>query len=101
MLQQRVPNLRPRLRVMLRFSRLFRQNRKKRNGIALGPQVQIQPVGLFVNLLDGKLPGHHLLKKAAAGVLLVFLSLHMELDQVAALNPLAFNLFADMFQHLQ
>ena len=69
---------------------LLRHNRHKGNGIGLRPQIQIQLLRLFIDLLHRQLSRNHPLEKTAAGILLVVLCLLMKLGNIILLSPFPF-----------
>ena len=100
MLQQGIPQTGSRLRVSLCRGVGLRQDGEEGDGVALGPEVDVQLRRRLVDLLDGELARHHPLEEHPAGVLLVLLRLPVELGQITAVGPLPLNFFPELRQHV-
>ena len=98
-LQQGVPQAGPGLGVGRAGGR--GQDGEEGDGVALGPEVDVQLGRGLVDLLDGQLPRHNALEEHPAGVLLVLLRLPVELDQIAAVGPLALDFLPELREHVQ
>ena len=101
MLQQGVPQERAGLGVGLRRAPALREHGEKGDGVALGPQVDIQLSGGLVDLLDRELAGDDALEKHPAGILLILLGFPVKLGQIAPVRPLALDFLLELRQHPQ
>ena len=101
MLQQGVPQAGPRLRIGLRRGGGLRQNGKEGQGVALGPEVNVQLGCGLIDFLDRELARPYPLEEYPAGILFILLRLLVELGQVAPVGPLSLDLLLELLQHVQ
>ena len=80
---------------------LLRLDGEDGEGVALGPQVQVQLFGGLIDLLDRQLSGHDALEEGAAGVLLVLLGLLVELGHIAVGGPLPLDFLPHLAEDAQ
>lgn len=77
-----------------------RRGGEKSQGVPLGPHVQLQPLGLLVDLRHAQRAAHHLLHELQPGVLLILLGFQAEPFEVVFLLGLALDLLLDLGEHL-